>query len=72
MGLKLILFLLFCSFCTVSHPSLFNWVFFLFLMKIMRSHGHWTEKNINLSSKCYVWPVCEGTATFRARSLRET
>lgn len=28
MGLKLILFLLFCSFCTVSHPSLFNWVFF--------------------------------------------
>lgn len=24
----------------------------------MRSGGHWTEKNIDLSSNCYEWPVC--------------
>lgn len=38
----------------------------------MKNHGHWTEKNINLSSKCYVQSVCEGTVTFREPSLRES
>lgn len=66
--ISLILFFLYFF----SYLTLYNWFFFLFLIKIMRSCGHWTKKNTNLSSKPYVWPVCEGTVTFRAHSLCET